>query len=62
MAANIFDKIVNFVGLSPEEEEQQVVEVDPATPERRRGLFKVHTNNDFNSKVAVFHPTTFEEV
>ena len=63
MAASIFDKIVNFVGLSPEEEEQQqVVELDPATPERRRGLFKVHTNNDLSSKVAVFHPTTFEEV
>lgn len=63
MAANFFDKMVSFVGLSPEEEEERAAEVESVTPERRRGLFKVHTNSlDSSSKVAVFHPTTFEEV
>lgn len=62
MAANFFDKIVNFVGLSPEEAEYQE-EAAHATPERRRGAFlSVHTNNPVSSKVAVFHPTSFEEV
>jgi cell division inhibitor SepF len=62
MAANFFDKIVNFVGLSPEEEEH-IAETVPTVRERRRGAFlSVHTNNNICSKVVVFHPTTFEDV
>ena len=62
MAANFFDKIVNFVGLSPEDEEQPAESV-PAAHERRRGAFlSVHTNNNLCSKVVVFHPTNFEDV
>lgn len=61
MAANFFDKIVNFVGLTPEEEHLE--ETASTMHERRRGAFlSVHTNNNLSSKVAVFHPTTFEDV
>lgn len=62
MSANFFDKIVNFVGLSPEEE--HLAEAATTTAhERRRGAFlSVHTNNNLCSKVMVFHPTTFEDV
>lgn len=62
MSANFFDKIVNFVGLSPEEEEH-LAETAVAPQGRRRGAFlSVHTNNTVSSKVTVFHPTTFEDV
>jgi cell division inhibitor SepF len=60
MAASIFDRIVNFVGLSPEEEETETTAEAPS-PERRRGNFSVHTNTA-SSKVVVFNPTAFDEV
>jgi cell division inhibitor SepF len=60
MAASIFDRIVNFVGLSPEEEETETTAEVPS-PERRRGNFSVHTNTA-SSKVVVFNPTAFDEV
>lgn len=62
MAASFFDKIVNFVGLSPEEDEHAAESI-PTAHERRRGAFlSVHTNNNHSSKVVVFHPTTFDDV
>lgn len=63
MAANFFDKIVNFVGLTPEEEGAQ--ETAPTSERRRGNLLSLHSNNSnigSSSRVAVFHPTTFEDV
>jgi len=60
MTASFFDKVVNFVGLSPEDEGVQ--EATPTT-ERRRGAFlSLMNNNVASSRVAVFQPTTFDEV
>jgi cell division inhibitor SepF len=62
MATSFFDKVVNFVGLTPEDEGSQ--ETTPTTERRRGALLSLHMNNNnaASSRVVVFHPTTFDEV
>lgn len=62
MEARFFDKIVNFVGLTPEEIEHHEEAAQTTAEKRRRDFLSVHTTNNISSKVAVFHPTTFDEV